>query len=137
MKSNTNTGTILVVDDDPEVRTTYSEFLSDSGYTVIALPDGASALSAIREVSNIDLVIADYQMPDMSGIDLIRNLREVMPSVQTIMLTAYGSIETYFRSRDLGVFEFVSKPVRKRELERIVRAAIVKSRTDSISDVAV
>ncbi len=132
-----NTGTILVVDDDPEVRTTYSEFLSDSGYTVIALPDGASALSAIREVSNIDLVIADYQMPDMSGIDLIRNLREVMPSVQTIMLTAYGSIETYFRSRDLGVFEFVSKPVRKRELERIVRAAIVKSRTDSISDVAV
>ncbi len=134
MKSNA--GTILVVDDDPEVRTTYSEFLSDSGYTVIARPDGASALSTVREVSNIDLVIADYQMPDMSGIDLIRNLREVVPSVQTIMLTAYGSIETYFRSRDLGVFEFVSKPVRKRELERIVRAAIVKSRTGSISDVA-
>jgi DNA-binding NtrC family response regulator len=124
MKTGTMTETILVVDDDPESRMTYSEFLSDSGYTVIARPDGASALSAVRDAANIDLVITDYQMPDMSGLDLIRNLRKVLPYVQMIMLTAYGTIDTYFRSRDLGVFEFVSKPVRQRELERIVRAAI-------------
>ncbi len=128
MKTGTETETILVVDDDPESRMTYSEILSDSGYTVIARSDGTSALSAVREVSSIDLVITDYRMPDMSGLDLIKNLRKVLPTVQMIMLTAYGNIETYFRSRDFGVFEFVNKPVRKRELERIVRAAIEKSR---------
>ncbi len=129
MRTGAGTETILVVDDDLESRMTYSEFLSDSGYTVIAQPDGASALSAVHEVSNIDLVITDYRMPDMSGLDLIKNLRKVLPAVQIIMLTAYGNIETYFRSRDFGVFEFVNKPVRKREFERIVRAAIEKSRT--------
>jgi len=129
MNTGTVAETILVVDDDPESRALYGYFLRDSGYTIIALPDGASALSAAREVSSIDLVITDYQMPDMSGLDLIRNLRKVLPSVQTIMLTAYGNIETYFRSRDLGVFEFVNKPVRKREFELIVRAALANPGT--------
>ncbi len=127
MKAGTETKTILVVDDDPEVCMTYSETLSDSGYRVIARPDGASALSAAREASHIDLVITDYLMPDMSGLDLIKNLRNVLPAVQMIMLTAYANIETYLRSRELGVFEFVNKPVRKGEFERIVRAAIEKS----------
>ncbi len=127
MKTGNETKTILVVDDDPEARMAYSETLSDSGYRVIARPDGASALSAIQDVSSIDLVITDYLMPDMSGLDLIRNLRKVLPTVQMIMFTAYANIETYFRSRDLGVFEFVNKPVRKGEFERIVRAALAKS----------
>ena len=124
MKTGAETEKILVVDDDPESRTIYSEFLSNSGYTIIVRPDGTSALSAVQEFASIDLVITDYQMPDMSGIDFIRDLRKVLPSVQVIMLTAYGNIETYFRSRDLGVFEFLNKPVRKSEFGRIVRAAL-------------
>lgn len=131
MKTGSETETILVVDDDPENRMMYSEFLSESGYTIIARPDGPSALSVVREVPRIDLVITDYQMPDMSGLVFIKNLRTALPSVQMIMLTAYGDIETYFNSRDLGVFEFVNKPVSKRALERIVRAALENSRTVS------
>ncbi len=127
MNTGAETKTILVVDDDAEARMTYSETLSDSGYRVLAMADGASALSAVQQVSSIDLVITDYLMPDMSGLDLIRNLRKMLPTVQMIMLTAYANIETYFRSRDLGVFEFVNKPVRRGEFERIVRAALEKS----------
>ncbi|HXY55620.1 MAG TPA: response regulator [Nitrospirota bacterium] len=129
MKTGSEAETILVVDDDPESLMVYSEILSDSGYRVIAQTDGASALAAVQEVSSIDLVITGYRMPDMSGFVLIEELRKVMPAVQTIMLTEHGNIEMYFRSRDLGVFEFVNKPVRKTEFERIVRAAIEKSRT--------
>ena len=65
----------------------------------------------------------------MSGLVLIEKLREALPAVPMIMLTAQGNIEMYFRSRDLGVFEFVNKPLRKTEFKRIVRAAIEKSRT--------
>ncbi len=135
MQASERAETVLVVDDDPESRITYSEFLIDLGYRVIARPDGTSAIATVREVSGIDLVITDYQMPDMTGIDLIRDLKKVLPFTQMIMLTAHGSIETYFRSRDLNVFEFVSKPVRKRELERIVRAAIEQSHANSSMDV--
>ncbi len=135
MKTTKGTETILIVDDDPESRMTYCEFLAESGYRVIALPDGTSAIATVREISGIDLVIADYQMPDMTGIDLIRDLRKVLPLAQMIMLTAHGSIETYFRSRDLGVFDFVSKPVRRKELVRIVQAAIEHSQANYSMDV--
>ncbi len=80
--------TILMVDDDPDSLMLYSGFLNDSGYTAIAQQDRASALSAVREASSIDLVITDYQIPDMSGLDLIKNLRKILPTLQVIMLTA-------------------------------------------------
>jgi DNA-binding NtrC family response regulator len=73
---------------------------------------------------SIDLVITDYRMPDMNGLELVTTLRQILPSVPVIMITAHGDIENYFRSLSLGVFEYVNKPVGKREFERIVRAAL-------------
>ena len=118
------TRTILVVDDEPENRKVFSEILSDLGYKVIDEPDGETALSVIRQGVAIDLVITDYRMPDMNGLELVTTLREILPSVPVIMITAHGDIENYFRSLSLGVFEYVNKPVGKREFERIVRAAL-------------
>jgi DNA-binding NtrC family response regulator len=118
------TRTILVVDDELENRKVFSEILSDLGYKAIAEPDGESALSVIRQGVSIDLVITDYRMPDMNGLELVTTLRQILPSVPVIMITAHGDIENYFRSLSLGVFEYVNKPVGKREFERIVRAAL-------------
>lgn len=118
------TRTILVVDDEPENRKVFGEILSDLGYKVIDEPDGASALGVIRQGVSIDLVITDYRMPDMNGLELVTTLRQVLPSVPVIMITAHGDIDNYFRSLSLGVFDFINKPVGKREFERIVRAAL-------------
>lgn len=119
--------TILLVDDEPENRRSYEEILNDLGYEVIAEADGESALSVIHEGGLIDLVITDFRMPGMNGLEFITQLRQYLPSVPVIMITAFGDIETYLQSFSLGVFEYVNKPVTKEEFERIVKAAMANS----------
>jgi DNA-binding NtrC family response regulator len=119
--------TILFVDDETEARKIFSEVLSDMGYDVIIEPDGLSALTVIQQGVPIDLVITDYRMPDMDGLDLVTTLRKVQPSIPIIMMTAHGDIENYFRSLSLGVFEYINKPIGKREFEHLVRAALHES----------
>jgi DNA-binding NtrC family response regulator len=116
--------TILLVEDDAGNREIMAEMLSDMGYLVVAGEDGASALTIIQKSAGIDLVITDYNMPGMSGLDLAMALRQILPAVPIIMVTAYSSIENFFRSMSLGVFEYVNKPINMREFERVVRAAL-------------
>lgn len=123
--------TILVVDDELDNRRLYREILSDMGYRVIDKPDGASALSSIRQGDEVDLIVTDYRMPDMSGLELVVALRRVLPSVPVIMVTAYASIENYFQSLSLGVFEYINKPFVKGEFERIVKAALHRAGRDA------
>ncbi len=125
--------TVLLVEDDDGNRCIIAEILEDLGYQVISEAGGSSALSVVKKGVDIDLVITDYRMPDMSGLDLVIELRRIMPNVPVIMMTAYGSIENYFKSMSLDVFEYVNKPIGKTEFERIVKKALRKSgrNTDS------
>lgn len=129
---------MLLVDDEPENLRSYREILEDLGYRVIAEPEAGSALSAIREGARVDLVITDYRMPGINGLEFITSLRRELPEVPVIMLTAFGSIETYVQSFSLGVFEYINKPVTKEEFEKIVKTALSQEerRHDPGRDVA-
>ncbi len=116
--------TVLVVDDEPDIRLLYCEILEDSGYRVLAEPDALSALAAMENTSEVKLVITDYKMPGMSGLELADYLRKLRPGVPVILLTACASIENYLMSRDLGVYEFVDKSVKRGEFVRIVQSAL-------------
>ena len=118
------TKTILVVDDDSENVRNYCEILIDLDYRVIARRDVDAALSLIRNNTAVDLVITDYRMPGKSGLDFLVELRQLRPSLPVIMITAHANIETYLHSISLGAFEFVNKPIKKIELERIVQHAL-------------
>jgi DNA-binding NtrC family response regulator len=113
--------TILLVDDEPEILKILGETLSD--YNVIAKTDAESALSVIRGGARVDLVLTDNYMPGMKGSELITVLKKDAPSVPVIMLTAYGSVESYLENISGGVFEYINKPVKANELRRIVKAA--------------
>lgn len=121
--------TILLVDDEPDILKTLADMLGRTGYTIVAKPDAESALSVVREGTQIDLVITDLRMPGMSGAELITILKKTLPSVPIIMLTGYGSVESYLKSMSSGVFEYVNKPVQARELRRIVKTALEWSKT--------
>jgi CheY-like chemotaxis protein len=123
-KKNEPKKTILIVDDEPENRRIYAEILNDLGYRTIEEPDGESAMSVVRAGTPIDLVIADYRMPKMNGLQFIELLRTTMPSVPMIMVTAFANVESYLQSFSLGVFEYMNKPFSKAEFIRIVKAAL-------------
>lgn len=123
--------TILIVDDEAENRRIYAEILNDLGYRTIEKPDGESALAAVREGTAIDLVIADYRMPRMNGLQFIESLRNILPSVPMIMITAFANVESYLQSFSLGVFEYMNKPFSKAEFTRIVKAALQESGTEA------
>ena len=118
------TKTILVVDDDSENVRNYIEILIDLDYQVIARGDVDAALALIQNNTAVDLVITDYRMPGKSGLDFLAALRQLRPNLPVIMITAHANIETYLHSISLGAFEFVNKPIKKMELEQIVRHAL-------------
>lgn len=125
--------TLLLVDDELENLRSVGEILNRFGYKVIAKPDAQSALSVVQDGTRIDLVITDYRMPKMNGLDFLIQLKQMLPLVPVIMLTAYGAVETYLKSLSLGVFEYVNKPVNARELGRIVKAALDCSENSQIT----
>jgi CheY-like chemotaxis protein len=116
-----NMKTILLVDDEPAVLTLHEFMLNDFGYIVIPKSNAESALFLIQEGVNVDLVITDYRMPGMNGVEFIRGLRRILPSVPVLMLTGDITVEI---DLSLGVFERIIKPVEGKELDRIVKAAL-------------
>jgi DNA-binding NtrC family response regulator len=116
--------TILLVDDELDILNSIGEILTRFGYQVIAKPDAREALAVVRQGAKIDLVITDYRMPGMDGLEFLNALRIENASVPVIILTAYGAVESYLKSLSLGVFEYLNKPIKAKELGRIVQAAL-------------
>jgi two-component system nitrogen regulation response regulator NtrX len=120
--------TILLIEDNTECPG-LEDVLKKFGHKVVAVEDGASALSIIRAGVVVDLVITDCWITALNGLELLASLRRLAPAVPSIMLTAHGSVETYLKACSLGVFEYVNKPVTAQELGRIVRAALERAQT--------
>ncbi len=119
--------TILLVDDERSISDVLEEILNSLGYQVIATTGAESAMSVIREGTHIDLVLTDYRLPGMNGLEFIAVLKKVLPSVPVIILTSYGSVEVYLKSLSLGVFEYLNKPVEVKELEHTLKLAFERS----------
>jgi len=100
---------ILVVDDEPEVRSLLSLFLSDEGYRVTTAGDGAEAI-AVLETQGFDLVLLDIKMPRTSGFEVLKFVRERHPAMRVIMLTAYAELANAMESKFLGADDFIGKP---------------------------
>ncbi len=111
---------ILLIDDDPVVRSLISNILRKKGYEVILAKEGQEGLEvAKREVP--DLVITDYQMPGISGIDVLTQMNEINPKTPVIILTAYGDATLTIKSIQTGAFDFIEKPINPKELLETVK----------------
>jgi two-component system C4-dicarboxylate transport response regulator DctD len=123
--------TILLVDDELHALEIVGEILTTFGYKVIPRLDAESALSVIWDGTCIDLVITEYRMPGMNGVEFLTILRKVLPSVPVIIFTGHGSVEIYLKSLSLGVFEYLNKPFKEKELDHIVRSALQRSAAEN------
>ena len=116
------TRTILVVDDEPTIRTTVAEALTADGYHVVSAATGAEALTTFR--SEIpDLVLLDVMLPGMSGIEICRVIR-AESAVPIILLTARDAEADKVLGLEVGADDYVTKPFSLRELSARVRAAL-------------
>jgi DNA-binding response OmpR family regulator len=112
--------TILVVDDNKGVLEFLVLLLSKHGLSVIGASSGSECLN-ILESRPVDLIILDVMMPVMDGLQVCQRLKKITPSVPVILLTARDDMMTRAAAMDLGISEFVAKPVNNRDLLNRVR----------------
>src|SRR5262245_36121819 len=97
---------ILVVDDELGMRQFLTHLLQREGHDVRVAEGGVTAMAQLRE-QKADLILSDVRMPDMSGIDLLRAARELLPEVEVIMMTAFANVDTAREAFLLGAYDFV------------------------------
>ncbi len=113
---------VLIVDDEHTLARSAKAFLADHGYETEVASTGEKALELLATVQP-DVVFADVRLPGMSGVELLKRIREFDAVLPVIMLTAYGSIEGAVEAVKLGAFDYVKKPVDLEELKLLANRA--------------
>ena len=119
---------VMVVDDEPELRSLLSEYFGRHGFAVQAAADAAAARVMVAQ-ARPDLAILDVNMPGENGLSLARWLREVHPGVAVVMLTTAGEAVDRIVGLELGADDYIPKPFEVRELLARVRAVLRRSQT--------
>jgi DNA-binding NtrC family response regulator len=114
--------TVLIVDDERTLARAVKAFLAESGYEAEVAGDAETALSILPTLRP-DVVFTDVRLPGMSGIDLLRRIREFDPAISVVVMTAYGSIEGAVEAVKLGAFDYVKKPIDLEELKLLADRA--------------
>jgi signal transduction histidine kinase len=106
---------ILVVDDEPDIVNVTCLQLHLDSYSTVACHSAAEALEELQK-TNIDLVLTDIRMPEMSGIALLGRIHELYPDIPVILMTAYAELDTTIDAIRKGAFDFIIKPFNKEQL---------------------
>jgi DNA-binding NtrC family response regulator len=114
--------TILVVDDEPMMRTLLEKILLRNGYKVVSAANGEEALQRLRQ-ENIQIVISDMRMPGMTGFELLKAAKREFPDVGMIIMTAFGDTYTVKDALLLGADEYITKPFKSFEVSLVVERA--------------
>ena len=101
---------VLIVDDERLIRWSLEQTLEKAGYEVQTSENGATALVAAREEAP-DLVLLDLKLPDLDGIELLRQLKAMHPDTQVVIMTAYADVSTAVEAMRLGAYDYVAKPI--------------------------
>ncbi|MDA8078790.1 MAG: response regulator [Nitrospiraceae bacterium] len=104
-----NKGKILVLDDDPVVTLSCKRILGAEGFNIITADKGDDAIKKISS-EEFDLLISDIRLPDISGINVLRESRTIQPKMDVVIITGYPTLEDAKESVRLGAFEFIEKP---------------------------
>ena len=120
---------ILIVDDEPGVRSALSGVLRDEGYDVASVDSGEACLERVA-TDPFDVVILDVWLPGMDGLATLERLRERQVDAQVVMISGHGSIESAVRSIKLGAFDFVEKPLSLDKTVLVVRNALRQRRLE-------
>lgn len=114
---------VLIIDDDPGMRSTLLDILEDAGYEVMGYGKGSEALDWLKK-NPFDVVIVDIKLPDMDGMKLLEEIRLINPESAVIMMTGYASVESAVEALKEGAYGYVTKPFNLDEIKAIIKKAI-------------
>ena len=114
---------ILVVDDNEELLFSLCRTFKGAGFTVVSAPDAESALQKLSS-QQPDVVLTDLRLPGQSGLDLLRHVRQTLPHVPVLIITAYGDEDSCEAAHQLGAYAMLTKPVFRQELLSAVNRAL-------------
>ena len=116
---------ILIVDDEQSYRQLLSMVFEGGGHNIRTAMNGRQAIDLLSQ-SPADIIISDVKMPDMDGIEMLREVRETLPDLGVVLMTAFASVETAREAFKLGADDFIQKPFDVEELKLIVRKTLEK-----------
>src|SRR6202453_216292 len=114
---------VLVVEDDGALRSNLSEVFSLNDFEVRQASDGLEAIDRVRG-ERPDLVVMDVSMPRMGGLEALRKIKEVDPSIVVIIVTAYSALEDAVRAVKDGAYNYLPKPIKQQALVEMVQRAL-------------
>jgi len=115
--------TILIIDDDDQLRKSFEKLLIEEDYAVKSAPSGETGLKNIKE-SIPDLVILDMRLPGMNGLEVFQAIHEIEPKLPVIIMTAFGTTETAIEATKMGAFDYLLKPFDIPEMLGVVEQAL-------------
>jgi two-component system nitrogen regulation response regulator NtrX len=118
---------ILVVDDEPRAREILADNLQPEGYRVVEAPDGETAINLVRE-NDLNLALLDLMLPDIGGIEVLKEIIKLKPALPVIMISGQGTIEDAVQATRLGAYDFLVKPVERERVLLAVRNALERDR---------
>src|SRR5256714_6900040 len=117
-----NAGRVLVVEDHEAERRAVSQILKSEGFTVFGAENADKAMGYLDE--NIDVVLSDLHMGDVSGIDLLQLWKKKRPDTQFILLTGHSSVNSAVEAIKGGAYDYLTKPINSDELILLIRRAL-------------
>ena len=115
--------TILIVDDEPHILELLSVALEDEKYRIVQAKNGKEALAKFKEEKPY-LVLLDIRMPDLDGLEVLRQIEESNQTSSVIMMSAYGAMETVLEAIKQGAYDYLTKPVDLEKVKVLVRRAL-------------
>src|SRR5262245_20247178 len=125
MNLRASSPTLLVVDDEPSNLESLERIFAREGLAVVTAPDGREGLEILRK-RRIDVLLTDLMMPGISGVDLLKAVRQISPETEVVLMTAYGSVENAVEAMREGAYDFITKPLKRAQVVRVVGKAIEK-----------
>lgn len=110
---------VLIIDDEEAQLASLKSFLSKRNYTVFTSVSGEDGYNIVKE-NQIDIVLTDFQMPGWNGLDVVKNIKQLNPGIDVVVMTAYGTIETAVTLMKEGAYDYLIKPINLDELESVL-----------------
>ncbi|MCA9675216.1 MAG: sigma-54-dependent Fis family transcriptional regulator [Kofleriaceae bacterium] len=116
---------VLVVDDEASIVESLAKIFKREGLTVLSATDGSAGLELLRK-HRVGVLLTDLMMPRTTGMDLLKAAKTVAPETEVVLMTAYGTVETAVDAMKEGAYDFVTKPLKRAHVVRIVKNALEK-----------